>query len=462
MARERLVPFIVATALFMENMDATMMAVSLPAIAADIGTEPLTLRLAIISYLVSLAVLIPASGWIADRFGARNVFRLAIVVFMLGSLACALSPSLPLFILARVIQGMGAALMTPVGRLVMVRSIGRERIVSAIALLSMGALIGPIVGPPLGGFLTTYASWHWIFIINIPIGIAGIIFVTVFIDDVPTHPPGRFDVLGMLLSAGGLAGLAFGFSVLGLAFIPRWVQASLIVGGAILTAGYVFHARRHPAPLLDLRLLRFSTFRASIYGGFLFRAGIGALPFLLPLMLQLGFNFTPFQSGLVTLAVAIGAFQMKAIIPWILARLGFRTTLIWNGVLTAATLAACALFTPETPYAVMIAVLVVHGVFRSLQFTSVNSIGFAEIDAPDMGRATPFLAVTSQLSQTAGVAMGAIAVDAVSRLGGNATPSVADFHIAFILVSLFSLTSLLVFRAMPRDAGANLHNRPRS
>ena len=239
---DRVVPLIVAVALFMENMDSTVIATSLPAIAQALGTNPLALKLAVTSYLLALAIFIPASGWMADRFGARNVFRLAIVVFVLGSIGCALSGSLVQFVVARIIQGAGGAMMTPVGRLILVRSIDKKLLVNAMALVTIPALIGPICGPPLGGFITTYASWHWIFIINVPIGVVGVAMATRFIPDVHAETPPPFDFVGFVLSGLGIGGLAFGLSVMGLDYLPAGVVATLIGVGAIATAAYVLYA----------------------------------------------------------------------------------------------------------------------------------------------------------------------------------------------------------------------------
>ena len=239
MRRDRIVPLIVAVALFMENMDSTVIATSLPAIAADIGTNPLALKLAVTSYLLSLAIFIPASGWTADRFGARTVFRAAIAVFVLGSIGCALSSSLTDFVIARIVQGMGGAMMTPVGRMVLVRSISRRELVNAMAWVTTPALIGPVIGPPVGGFITTYATWHWIFLINVPIGILGIVLATRYIEDVRAEHHERFDIVGMIYAGLGIAGLAFGLSVLGLNFLPWTVVAALIVGGAVFIAAYL-------------------------------------------------------------------------------------------------------------------------------------------------------------------------------------------------------------------------------
>src|SRR5271155_415493 len=297
MNKQRLIPLIVATALFMENMDSTVIATSLPAIASDIGTSPLTLKLAITSYLLSLAVFIPASGWTADRFGARLVFSTAIIVFMAGSIGCALSGSVTDIVIARTLQGIGGAMMTPVGRLVLLRSIDKSALVNAMAWVTVPALVGPVIGPPLGGFITTYFSWHWIFLINIPIGLVGIFMALKYIDPIRSEDPERFDLYGMILAGIGLAGIAFGLSVAGLNLLPWTVVVSLVAIGIISMTLYVIHARRTGSPVLDFSMLRLPTLRASIVGGFLFRLGIGSLPFLLPLLMQTGFGLSPFQSG---------------------------------------------------------------------------------------------------------------------------------------------------------------------
>jgi EmrB/QacA subfamily drug resistance transporter len=455
----RAAPLIVAVSLFMENMDSTVISTSLPAIARDIGSNPLALRLAITSYLLSLAIFIPASGWTADRFGARNVFRLAIGVFVLGSIGCALSHSIEQFVIARIFQGIGGAMMTPVGRLIVVRAIDKEALLNAMSLLTIPALIGPICGPPLGGFITTYASWHWIFIINVPIGLLGIALATRFIPDVRTEYPYPFDLIGFILSGLGIGGLAFGLSVLGLQFLPDWVVAALLGVGAVCSLAYVFYARRAPAPILDLRLLDLPTFRASIFGGFMFRLGIGAMPFLLPLLLQLGFDQSPFQSGLITFTGALGSMFMKAAAVTVLKRLGYRNVLLYNSFISAAFLAACATFVPGIPFVVMIAVLLVGGFFRSLQFTSINTLAYAEIDAPLMSRATSMTAAAQQLSLSTGVAVGALVVEFMLRLEHGAAISAAEFPPAFLVVGALTATAALIFVRLSPDAGAELSGR---
>jgi len=457
--KERLIPLIVATALFMENMDSTVIATSLPAIAADIGTSPLTLKLAITSYLLSLAVFIPASGWTADRFGARLVFSAAVAVFMVGSIGCALSESVTGFVIARIVQGMGGAMMTPVGRLVLLRSIDKSTLVNAMAWVTVPALVGPVIGPPLGGFITTYFSWHWIFLINIPIGLLGIFMALRFIDPIKSEDPERFDLYGMVLAGIGLGGIAFGLSVAGLNLLPWSVVAALIAIGSISMTLYVIHARRTASPVLDFGLLHLATMRASIIGGFLFRLGIGALPFLLPLLMQIGFGLSPFKSGLVTFASAVGAMGMKTLAARIIRTFGFRNLMTINAIVSSLFLAACALFTVNTPLLLIMIILVVGGFFRSLEFTAINTVAYAEVEVARMSRATTLVSVNQQLAISAGVAVGAFSVETTLWWRHASELSANDFAPAFLVVAIISVMSSWFFWQMPDDAGHEISGR---
>jgi EmrB/QacA subfamily drug resistance transporter len=439
-------------------MDSTVIATSLPAIASSIGTSPVALKLALTTYLLALAVFIPVSGWAADRFGPNRLFGWAIVVFMVGSVACAASSSLAEFVAARFVQGMGGAMMTPVARLVMLRSTRRSELVQAMAWLTMPALVGPLIGPPLGGFLTTYASWHWIFLINVPIGCAGIALAARYLPVIPPGAPVPLDRVGFLLSAIACSGLIFGFSVAGLDVMPTWVPVTLVCAGFAAASLYVVHARFAAWPLLDLTLLRITTFRSSVIGGSLFRIGVGAVPFLLPLMLQVGFGYTPFESGVTTFAAAAGAIGMKVLVGPILRAWGFRTVLACNAALAAVFIAINGLFTIDTPQIVIAAVLLVGGFFRSLQFTSINAIAFADVDNERLSRATSLSAVVQQFSLSLGVATAAGTLEIVVALRGGALDAPA-FSIAFFVVAAITAVSALVFAGLPRDAGAEVAGR---
>jgi EmrB/QacA subfamily drug resistance transporter len=455
-----LIPLIVACALFMENLDATAIATALPTIAAAFGESPVRLSLAITSYLFSLAVFIPISGWVADRFGARRVFRIAIVVFVLGSILCGLTTSVWQLVLARTLQGMGGAMMVPVGRLVLLRATAKADLVRAMAWLTIPALIGPVLGPPLGGFITTYVSWRWIFWINVPIGVLGIVLVSLFIPDAREEGSPPLDLRGFLLSAIGLLGLVAGFETIGRDLVRPDITLLLLAAGALGIGLYVRHARRTAYPVIDLALLKLPTFRASVIGGFLFRIGIGAMPFLLPLMLQTGFGLSAFNSGLLTFAAAAGAMLMKLTAVPILKAFGFRRVLIANALISSAFIAANGLFQPTTPHLLILAVLLTGGFFRSLQFTSINTLGYADIERARMSRATSFASMMQQLSLTVGVGTGALLLHLSVAARGGEHVATGDFAAAFFAVALVAASSALVYLPLAADAGAAVSGQP--
>ncbi|NUU02224.1 MFS transporter [Herbaspirillum robiniae] len=457
--RTFVIPLIVACALFMEQMDSTVISTSLPALALDMQVDPISLKLALTSYLVSLAVFIPISGWMADRFGSLTIFRSAICVFMLGSILCGISSTLPEFVAARFFQGIGGAMMVPVGRLVILRSVEKVNLVKALSYLTIPALFGPVLGPPLGGFITTYFHWRWIFFINIPISILGLYLATRFIPDLKAEQVSPLDWPGFVLSALGCSLLMMGLATAGRHLISGEISLACVAAGVVFLALYVWHARRAKAPLIDLTLLRIPTLQAGVYGGSLYRIGIGAIPFLLPLMLQLGFGYTPFHSGLLTCASAAGAMFMKTIASRFLQRYGFRKVLLVNGACGIVGLWAIALFSPTTPYVVMMLVLLVGGCFRSLQFTSLNAISYADVDKVRLSQATSMASVAQQLSIGMGVVLAGFALQASNEIQGHATLVAADFWPAFLVVGAVASCSLFMLRRLPPNAGAEMAGR---
>jgi EmrB/QacA subfamily drug resistance transporter len=451
----RSIPLILAVALFMENMDSTVIATSLPAIAHDIGTSPVALKLALTSYLVSLAIFIPISGWMADRFGAKKIFRIAIGVFMLGSIACAVSDSLVDFVFARFMQGLGGAMMTPVARLVLVRATPKRELVAAMAWLTIPALVGPLVGPPVGGFITTVFSWHWIFLINVPIGLAGIWFGSRVLPEIVPLGARPIDFAGFLLSAFAASGVVFGLSVVSMPALPPVVGAVTLAVGICCGIAYIRHARGVANPILDPAVFANPTFRAGIIGGGIFRIGNGAVPFLLPLMFQLGFGLTPFESGSLTFASAIGAILMKFLAPTTLRLGGFRTVLIVAALAASFFIGVNGWFTAFTPTAVIIAVLVGAGFLRSLFFTSTNALVFADIDEKEASQATAISAVTQQISIALGVALAGMILEGFVYLTGQPLGQPA-FSTAFVIVAAVTAFAAAPFLVLPADAGSSV------
>jgi EmrB/QacA subfamily drug resistance transporter len=450
------VPLIVAGALFMQNVDSTVIAVAIPKMAAALHEDPLRLNLAITSYLLSLAIFIPLSGWAADRFGSRTVFRAAVMVFTVGSILCGLAQTLPELVAARIVQGMGGAMMVPVGRLAMLRVVPKAELVRAMSFLTVPALIGPVLGPPLGGFIVTYASWRWIFFINVPFGIIGILVINRFIANLREEQSTPLDLRGFALAGFGLAAVMFGFETAGRGMVSPWTAATLLAGGAALLVMYVLHARASASPIIDLALLRIPTFGASIVGSGVFRIGIDGLPFLMPLLLQLGFGLSPFRSGLLTFATYAGAMTMKATATPILRSLGFRHVLIGNAAICGCFMAGYGLFRPSTPSLVILVTLLAGGFFRSLQVTSTNSLVFADVPPALMSRATSFASMAQQLWMTLGIGVSAMLLRLVHTVHGGAVLTVADFPPVFFLNGCVAAAALVVFLHMAPDAGAEL------
>ena len=454
----RIVALIIASALFMEFVDATVLATALPTMARDFAVPAPTMSLALTSYLLALAVFIPASGVLADRFGSRTVFQAAIVLFMLGSLACGQAPTLPALVVARFVQGIGGAMMIPVGRLVLLRSVAKKDLVDAMSWLLVPALIGPILGPPLGGLIVTYLDWRWIFYINLPVGLIGLWLVGRYIANFREAQRVRFDGRGFLLSGVSLGCLLFGFEMVSRPG-EEAVALGLVAIGLVAGLLYVRHAHGRRDAILDLTLLRDETFRLSVIGGSITRITQGAHPFLLPLMMQIGFGYSAAHSGALTVATAIGSLAMKALAPRILRRFGFRRALICNGVLAAGGYALCGFFGPGWPGWAMFAVLAVAGFFMSFQFTAYNTIAYDGIDKQRMSSATAFYSTLQQLMLSLGICVGALALHAAIVARGGAAPIPADFSIAFWVVTAISLTATVWNMKFAPDAGSEISGR---
>jgi EmrB/QacA subfamily drug resistance transporter len=445
----------------MENMDSTVITTSLPAIAVDIGEPPLALKLALTSYLVSLAVFIPISGWVADRVGARTVFAAAIVVFMAGSILCAFADSLSWFVVARFVQGMGGAMMVPVGRLAIMRAIPKHEYVAALNYLTIPALLGPVVGPALGGAITLYFHWRWIFIINVPISVLGLFLVLRHIPNFRASEVPPFDLRGFALSSFGLSVLMLGLSALGGHLMPLPATLACIAVGVVAVSLYVRYALHAAHPVIDLRLFRRHTFRDGVLIGSLFRIGIQSTPFLLPLLFQVGFGLDPLQSGLLTCATAVGALFVKTISIVVLRRYGFRTVLVVNGALCALIVLTFAAFTATTPHLVVIVLLLLSGCLRSMQFTALQALTFDEIEQTDMSQAASISSMLQRLAQSLGIAIAAYLLQLSGTLQGHDTLVAADFPPTFIALALLALVAPFLHRRLSPDAGVAISGHTR-
>ena len=455
-----IVPLIVGCAQFMHQFDGTMITTALPVMAASLNEDPLKLNLAITCYLLALAVFVPISGWMADRHGARRVFIAAMVVFTASSVMCGLSSSLAEIVIWRTIQGIGGAMMTPVGRVIVVKSVPRLEIVRAMTYVTFPAVVAPLIGPSVGGFIATYFSWPWIFFLNVPIGLAGLVLVYAYIPDIREETVAPLDLRGFVLIGLAMAGLVFGFSALGRGPLPIAVVIASISIGAICGALYMAHANRKSAPIIDLALLRIPTFGTSVWGGGLFYMSTTAQVFLMALLLQVGFGYSAFHAGLMLLAGAVGSTVMRFTLRPMLQALGFRRLLIYNGLVAATFLASCGLFTATTPLVVIVLVLFVAGLTRSTQFTALQSLGYAEIPSEVMSRATSFSSMMQQLMQSFGVGLVALVVHLSTVLNGHDDViTAADVSLGFFAIDLLSALSLVIFYRMPATAGSELTGR---
>lgn len=453
------IALLVAGAFFMEFLDGTVITTALPDIARSLGTEAVALNVGLTAYLVTIAVLIPISGWVADRFGARQVFATAIFIFTLASVMCGLSVSLAMFIGARILQGVGAAMMVPVGRIVVLRNTEKKDLLRAIAYLTWPALTAPIVGPPIGGFITQTFSWRWIFFINVPLGALGLIATVLIIPighDAERRP---FDLLGFVLTAAGTVCLLYGLDLAGSAHAAALPVAALLAAGVVLLGLAFTHMRRAATPLFALNVLKIPTFAVAVTGGSLFRIAVGSQPFLLPLFFQVGLGFDPLHSGLLVLAVFGGNLFMKVAANQTISRFGYKRVLIGNGLVCAFSIALCATLGSQTPSAIIFALLFVGGAVRSLQFSAVSTLNFADVAAPQMSGASAIVSMLQQLNAAFGVALGALVLHVAASFAGRSVPSAADFHVAFLATAGLALVAVLDCLTLSADAGHAVSGR---
>ncbi len=453
------IPAIIGSALLMQTMSATVLANALPTMAVALHEDPLRLNLTITMFLLSAAVFLPVSGWVADKFGAKRIFIISMVLFAVSSAACGFAENLTQLVIARIFQGMAGAMMAPVGRLVLLRTTPKSELVGAMSVMTMPALLGPVVGPVIGGAIVTFADWRWIFFLNIPIAIIGVFLVVRFVPNVREQEVSPIDWIGIVLTGLGLAGLIFGFENLGRPMLPSGGVAALFLGGAMSLALYWRHARGNPHAILDLSVFKIQTFTASVVGGAFMRIAMGATPFMLALLLQIGFGLSPFQAGLMTFISAAGALVMKTTAPPILRRFGFRTVLVVNAVIVGVSFMAYGLFQPTTPHWLIMLVLAIGGFFRSLHFTSLNGMAYADIEQAQMSRASTTASMMQQLVQSIGIGLAAALMHVFMVARGETHLTAGSISPAFVVIGLISFLSLFFFVPLPKTAGDEMNGR---
>ncbi|MBC8737753.1 MFS transporter [Paraburkholderia sp. UCT31] len=452
-------PYIVAATFFMEYLDTTVIATALPQMARSFGVGPNSLSLGMTAYMLALAIFIPASGWVADRCGARTVFVSAIGVFTVASVLCGLSQNVPEFTAARLLQGIGGAMMVPVGRLIVVRSTEKARMMQAISTITWPAIAAPVVGPPIGGFITTYASWRWIFLLNVPFGLAAIAVALAIVPNLRGTERKPLDVVGLLLSGVALTAILYGAELASQPATDPWLAVSIAAGGLLVGALAFQHAKRHPYPLVDVSTLKVPTFSVTVITGSFTRIGIGAVPYLMPLLFQVGFGLSAFRSGLLLLASALGNLGMKALTTRILQRYGFRMVSIVDVAVAGIFIIACGLLTPDVPLVFVLIVVFVYGVARSMQFSTLATLAYADIPQPQMSAASTLWSAAAQMTIGLGIAFGAVSLRVAALFNGETTGHVFtldDFRLAFLFAGVLTLLSVLGYMGLARNAGQSI------
>jgi EmrB/QacA subfamily drug resistance transporter len=446
-----IIPVIVAMAFLMEQLDSTIITTAVPDIAANLQVTPVQMSLAVAAYVLSVAIFIPVSGWFADRFGARQVFVAALAIFTIGSALCGLAQDFPMLIAMRVLQGLGGAMMTPVGRLILLRSFPRTELMTAMTYMTLPAIMGPVIGPLLGGVLTTYLSWRWIFYVNLPFGLFGILLAMRFVKNVPETQVAKFDFAGFLMVGGGLGLLQFGLeNVSHPAVPPVGVAVSVLAAVAMLLA-FGLYARRATAPAIDLTLFRSRAFSVGTLAGGLCRIGMNGVPFLLPLMLQVGFGLSAITSGSITFIGSVGAVLIRSLLAPVVHRHGFRPVLVYSAIAGSATLAGFSLLGPDTPHFVVLIWVFLFGLTRSAQFMTSNTLSYSDTPDSHLSRATSLGGALQQLSVSFGVSVSAVLLALVSLQSHELTP--ARFHEVFLLTAIIPLLSVPGFLALSARDG---------
>jgi EmrB/QacA subfamily drug resistance transporter len=451
---KRLLPWLVAVAFFMESLDTTILNTAVPAISSALGVAPLSMKAVLASYTLSLAVFIPISGWMADRFGTRRVFASAIGLFTLGSFLCGVSSNIHLLVACRILQGCGGAMMVPVGRLTLVRTFAKSDLVRTMSFVSIPALVAPMLGPIAGGLIVGYLHWRFIFFLNIPIGLGGLILVYLHLPDYREEQTPPLDVVGLILFGSGIALLSYVLEIFGEHTLSVGDMSGLLALSLALLAGYWVHAKSLEFPLLQLKLFSIRTFRAAVSGSFFTRLGIGGVPFLLPLLYQVGLGFTPIQSGLLVMPQAIAAMSMKTIMPRILRRIGYRGVLISNTVILGVLLMVFATIGVRTPVWVIVLQAFVYGAFTSLQYTSMNTLVYADITENNASGASSIASTMQQMAISFGVATAGLATAFfIPNTHSNATEMIQGIHKALVALGILTIVSTIVFRSLKSGDG---------
>ena len=454
--RPLLVPIIVGSAFLMQGVDRTIITTALPAIADSFGVNPVDLGITIIAYILSMGVFLPISGWLADRFGARVIFVTAILIFISGSLFCSFSGSVLELTFARVYQGIGAALIFPVGRMVALHNIPKSDYIRSMVIVSLFPALGTVLGPSIGGFLTTFASWQWIFLVNIPFGLIGIVLILLYVDNfrVPERQP--LDWMGFVLTGITVAAVMYGVEWIGRGGADIVYAAALLAFGIGMGAIAVRHAKRHPHPLVDLTLMQLQTLRKNVLTGTLFRITVGGLPFLLPLLFQVVFGMTAFHSGLLIVALGVGVFSVRFFVERLLKAFGFRTCLLLNTAVFVFGLVACTFITQSTPMVIVVVLLYVIGLAQGFEYTTLTTMAFAEVPQERMGAATSFVQMFQQSSQGVGVAVAACLLHIGLAMRGVETLAISDFVLAFLFLAFIDVVAFISFWRLPPDAGGEV------